>query len=246
MLPNWSVCKKIFLLGYPIGMQFGGELAAMTVATYFMGYFGVTALAASQIVSQYALLIIMITLGLSQALSILISEAYGKKDVDLIKRYIISAVIILSSVFVLVVIVFLSIPKYLIGIFIHNNGGDNAAIIYYAIIFFILSAIVLFIDGLRNLFSAGLRGLHDSKAPMYVGIFCIWIISLPMSYVIGFQFDGGPIGLRIGFISGFAVATIILWGRLRNKVAAIVDNKTSLARHACESRAEMSLSERAR
>ncbi len=84
MLPNWSVCKKIFLLGYPIGMQFGGELAAMTVATYFMGYFGVTALAASQIVSQYALLIIMITLGLSQALSINIDNACDKPNVIII------------------------------------------------------------------------------------------------------------------------------------------------------------------
>jgi len=58
--------QKHFSLGFPIGIQFGAELAAMTVATYFMGYFGVIALAASQIVSQYSLIVVMVTLGLSQ------------------------------------------------------------------------------------------------------------------------------------------------------------------------------------
>ena len=59
----------------PIGMQFGGEFVAMTMATYLIGYFGVTALAASQIVSQYTMLVIILIIGLTQALSILVSEA---------------------------------------------------------------------------------------------------------------------------------------------------------------------------
>ena len=67
--PNFSLIKNIFLLGYPIGMQFGAELSAMTMATYFMGYYGTTALTASQIVSQYSMLVVMVILGLSQAVT---------------------------------------------------------------------------------------------------------------------------------------------------------------------------------
>ena len=35
--PEWSLCKAIFYLGIPIGIQFGAELAALAVSTYFMG-----------------------------------------------------------------------------------------------------------------------------------------------------------------------------------------------------------------
>jgi multidrug resistance protein, MATE family len=225
LLPNKLICKNIFLLGYPIGLQFGGEIAAMTVSTYFMGFFGVIALASSQIVSQYSMLVVMTTLGLSQGLSILISEAHSRNDSELIKQYIFSAIIILSAFFILVLTLFSLAPKYLLTAFINVNDPNNEHLIHLAISFFIISGITLFIDGIRNLLSGGLRGLHDSKAPMNVGIFCLWIISLPLSYLVAFHLNGGPIGLRLGFMSGFIIAAFLLWIRIKNKINFIIFEK---------------------
>lgn len=221
LLPQFDLCKKIFLLGLPIGVQFGGELAAMTIATYFMGYFGVSALAASQIVSQYSMLVVMIILGLSQALSILISEAYATKNHQLIKSYIDSGLIILSFIFIVVILLFGFAPKYLIKPFINHTDPVNSELVFWAIGLFIVAGITLYIDGVRHLFSGALRGLHDSKAPMNIGLFCLWIISLPISYLVGFTFHGGPIGLRIGFMSGFILATGILWRRIQTRLKTV-------------------------
>jgi putative MATE family efflux protein len=217
--PNWSLCKNIFSLGIPVGIQFGSEIAAMTVATYFMGYFGVTALAAIQIVGQYSLIVVMITLGISQAVSILVSEALGNHDIYLMKQYLLSAIIILVSFFVLVFVVFLLIPKSLISIFIDINNPSNHQLVSLAIDLFIISAVLLLVDGVRNLLSGGLRGLHDSKAPMKIGVSCLWLISLPICYLVAFPLKGGPLGLRISFISGFLVAVILLWQRFNLKLA---------------------------
>lgn len=227
--PNPILLKSLFFLGLPIGIQFGGELSAMTLSTYFMGYFGTTALAAMQIVSQYAMLIVMVFLGLSQALSILTSEAYGKNDFALIKAYVRSSLLTLSVFFALILIVFLSIPNYLIQAFVSNDDlANKKEIIHLAVIFMGLSGIMLFLDGVRNLLSGGLRGLQDSKTPMFIGILCLWLISIPLSYIVAFDLNGGPIGLRIGFVSGFVVAAIILWMRISAKTNDIDPAKNLL------------------
>lgn len=212
--PNWSICKSIFALGMPIGIQFGGELAAMTAASYLMGYFGATALAASQIVSQYTMLVVVLIIGLTQALSLLISEAYGRHDIYLVKNYLNTSIVILILCCSIVSILFLSFPKVLIHFYIRQVNKD----VYFehlCVIFFTLSACLIFIDGIRHLLSGTLRGLHDSREPMRIGIIAMWFVSLPMSYIIGMIFRGGPVGLRIGFISGFILAVILLFIRIR-------------------------------
>lgn len=216
--PDWTLLQGIFTLGFPIGIQFGGELAAMTVSAYLMGYFGVIALAATQVVSQYGILVVMISLGLSQGLSILISKAYGENNLFLVKEYLDAAMVLLSGFFFFVLILFWFNPTMLISVFISKHDTDNQQIIMLAVYFFIIAVFTLYADGIRNILSGTLRGLHDSKAPMNIGIICLWLISLPLSYVIAFLMHGGPIGLRLGFMTGFIVAAIVLWNRTQNKI----------------------------
>lgn len=219
-LPNWLICKSIFTLGVPIGMQFGGEFVAMTIATYLMGYFGATALAASQIVRQYYMLAIIPLIGLTQALSILCSEAYGKGDNNLIKEYLNASIALLVIVCFLVSILFFGFPKELIQFYVSDKLTD-IRLQYLAIIFFSISAFLLFADGIRHLFSGALRGLHDSQGPMHIGIIALWFVSLPVCYLVGFTFQGGPIGLRIGFLTGYIFAVIFLFLRIHKKLHLI-------------------------
>lgn len=219
--PDFGLCKKIFSLGSPIGIQFAGELAAMTSATYLMGYLGVFPLAASQITTQYSMLVVMIILGISQALSVLTSEAFGKKDIAQIREYLRAAIIVLLGFFVFIFIAFFGFSHYLAHFFIKPGAIGESSIYYFTHIFFMLTAFTMLADGFRNVFSSGLRGLHDSKAPMKIGILCLWLIALPASYLIGFIFSGGPIGLRVGFMTGFIVGAILLGNRYYKKIEAL-------------------------
>lgn len=224
-LPEWPLIKKIFALGYPIGCQFGGELAAMTAATYLMGFFGVAALAANQIVGQYSILVIMIMLGLSQGISVLMSEAYSRNDVESLKEYTNSILIITTGIFLIVFSVFSMLPELLINLYLDSSKLDSS-IMSLTCKLFLISSAMIYMDGLRNVLCGGLRGLQDSKLPMRIGVLSLWLISLPISYIVAFGFDGGPLGLRAGFISGYIFAATLLWVRIRKKINLIGQEST--------------------
>jgi MATE family multidrug resistance protein len=209
-LPNWSICMSILALGLPIGAQFGGELAAITVSSYLIGYFGADALAALQITSQYSIIVIMLSMGLAQALSLMISEAYGKKtSMDIIKRYIYASLLLLTLYIIPITLLFCTLAPQFAQFYMGTTVlKPNFTHLIQA--FFALSALFLFVDGMRNLLSGALRGLHDSKTATRINLLSMWLVSLPLSWLVVFVFKGGPIALRIGFLTGFIVAVISL------------------------------------
>lgn len=227
--PNFALCKTILMLGLPIGVQFGGELSAMAVCTYFVGFFGVQALAATQIAGQCSILVVMISLGLSQALSIVVSGAYSQHDYALIRRYMLSGLLLLCLIFVMVFSIFFLLPDSLINLYVDTQDSNNKDLVLLATQFLAVSAFLLFFDGIRNLFSSGLRGMQDSKAPMIIGLICLWLISLPVCYFTGFNLGGGPVGLRLGFSVGFILAALILWKRAWRKTKPLPSVKEALA-----------------
>jgi MATE family multidrug resistance protein len=170
------------------------------------------------------MLVIVLLIGLTQALSILVSEAYGKDDRNLINAYLQASIAILSICCLFVAIVFCGFPKELIRFYAGEKMVD-VHLEYLGIVFFAISTVLLFLDGLRHLLSGALRGLHDSRGPMRIGIIALWLISLPASYLIGFTFKGGPIGLRIGFLIGFVFAAVLLVLRIREKLYLIREIK---------------------
>jgi len=215
---DFPLCKKILLLGIPIGVQFSAEIMAMTIATYFLGEFGVDALAASQIVGQYAVIIIMIILGFSQALALLISRDFHNNNVSHVKHYFWAAILPLGLCLVVIGYFFIGHPILLMRLFVTTNLANHVEIYYLGTAFFAIAFAFLTIDSLRNLLSGALRGMHDSKTPMRIGVLCLWFISLPFCYVVGFWLHGGPIGLRLSFILGFALACFWLWVRLQKRI----------------------------
>ena len=212
---SFKVLCKIIRIGLPIGLQFGGELVAIMVATYFMGYLGVDALAASQIVSQYILFGVMVTLGISLALSVLVSEAYAKYDWTLIRAYNTAALRLLFTFFIIVALIFLLFDDWLMIPYV--DAKSHPQLIHLVSIFFKLAAVYLIIDGLRNPLSGALRGLQYSQYPMWVGLLCLWGVSLPLSYLLGLTVWQSPVLLRVGFISGFMLSVVFLWSKF-NKI----------------------------
>lgn len=214
LLPLLPLMKRMLHLGSPISVQFGGELAALAAMTLLMGLFGGQALAAQQIVVQVGFLIVMLPLGISQAAAVLISQAMGAKKYFALQRLSHAALGLGLVLMLIVAIVFWFFPHALIWLYMRGFHTDPH-VKHLAVLLFAVLAVSQFFDAFRNILTGALRGLHDTKKAMKIGIISVWLIGIPVGIIFAFIFHFGPVGLPLGFVVGFAYASWALLRRYR-------------------------------
>lgn len=217
---SWGRCKALFSLGWPISLQVSGELLALTTLTYLIGLFGVSALAASQIVSQFTLLFVMITIGLSQAVSILMSQAIGGKKLIQMKKTSESGLAIILVIAAIFAIGFLFMPEKLINLYLDVKHPTHTMVVILGVKFMEIAAVYMLFDGLRNVMTSSLRGMQDAKIPMRIGLLSMWLLGVPLAALAGFVYPHGPVALRWGFTVAVIFGTIWLWFRYDRQIKA--------------------------
>lgn len=193
---------KMFKIGWPISVQMGGEMLSFFVSGIMIGWIGTVALAAFQIVNQYYFLIVIPIFSLSQASGILVGHACGSKQFHEVKKLSyasIAMVLIASSI---VAIAFLALPKHLAVFYMNVNDPANAATLHLTILIFIIIAFSQIFDAVRNVLIGILRGLFDTRFPMYMSLLTIWVVGMPLSYILAFPLHFGAIGFVIGGMLG--------------------------------------------
>jgi MATE family multidrug resistance protein len=58
-----------------------------------------------------------------------------------------------------------------------------------------------------------LRGLQDTKVPMWIATLSYWVIGIPASYIYAFPLQLGGPGLWLGLTTGLTVAALLLMVR---------------------------------
>lgn len=193
---------KMFKIGWPISVQMGGEMLSFFVSGIMIGWIGTVALAAFQVVNQYYFLIVIPIFSLSQASGILVGHACGAKRFHEVKKLSyasIAMVLIASSI---VAIAFLALPKTLAALYMNVDDPTNAATLHLTILIFIIIAFSQIFDAVRNVLIGILRGLFDTHIPMYMSLLTIWLVGMPLSYLLAFPMQFGAIGFVIGGMLG--------------------------------------------
>ncbi|SLN15656.1 Multidrug resistance protein MdtK [Roseovarius litorisediminis] len=211
--PDWEAFGQVFRLGWPIGVTSLAEVALFAASSVMMGWLGTVALAAHGIALQVTSAIFMIHLGLSNAATVRAAQAYGRGDVSGVRDGASVVIVMSGMIAALTVVLFLAMPEILIGLFL--NPDEPARIEVIAIGTGLLAAAALFqlVDAGQVMALGLLRGVQDTRVPMIIAALSYWVVGVPISYLLGFTFGMGGVGIWLGLAVGLAFAGVFMMAR---------------------------------
>lgn len=123
---NWHTVKELLYIGIPSAFQIAMEAGAFAISGILIGTLGAVSLAAHQIALSLASFTFIISMGLSQAGSIRVSNAFGRRDQSAIaeigKSTIVMALIYGTSCAILFILFRNHLP------YIFNDNGEVVAL----------------------------------------------------------------------------------------------------------------------
>lgn len=210
---DWEAFGEVFRLGWPIGLTNLAEVGLFAGSAVLMGWIGTQTLAAHGIALQWASATFMVHLGLANAATIRVGKALGRGDEMHLRRGAAVALVLSVMFSVVTICIFLSVPGFLIGLFLDPAESARAEIIAIGITLLALAALFQLADGLQVVAISLLRGVQDTRVPMVYAAFAYWLIGMPASYVLGFVVGWGASGVWLGLVFGLFVASVLLLHR---------------------------------
>lgn len=206
---QWKLQRKTFQellhIGVPSSLQIGMEAGAFAVSGIIIGTLGAVSQAAHQIALNCASFTFMASMGLAQAGSIRVSNAFGRNDwakISLIgKSTLLTA--LLYGIFC--ALAFGLLRNHLPIIF-----NDNLLVIQTAALLLLFTAIFQISDSTQAISAGLLRGIKDVKIPTILVGIAYWVVGIPLGYLLGIHLEMGPAGIWIGLITGLTVSSIFL------------------------------------
>jgi len=205
-----ETARKQLRLGLPLAVSIGLQTAAMAFVTTMAGWQGPDTVAAYQICNNVVGFVFMLSIGLSTATAVRVANAIGRGDAEgRAKAAWVGLGMVLSLQVVIGLLIFLLRP------WLAAAYTPDPAVLALAVPGLAIVAFAVVMDGAHNVLQGSLRAHGDVLVPLCVYLFAYWVVSVPLSYLLGSELGWGAQGFLGGNLVGYALAFLLLAWRFR-------------------------------
>ena len=207
--PDWPKIRGLLALGLPMGVSIFMEGSLFVATALLIGRIGAVDVAAHQIALSVASVCFMLPLGIAMATTVRVGHAVGAGDLPAMRWAAGAGFALggLTQALAAAVLVFG-------GALIAGWYTDDAGVAALAVLLMRYAAVFQLPDGIQVLSAGALRGLKDTRVPMFITVLAYWGVGLPLGAWFGLHLGRGAPGLWIGLILGLGVAALLLGLRL--------------------------------
>lgn len=215
---DWVAFGRVFRLGWPIGVTGLMESGLFQASALMMGWIGTVELAAHGIAMEVAALAFMVHLGLSNAVTIRTAHADGSGDLPGMHAGGIAGIALSMGFGVAMVGLFLAFPAPIIALFLDMAKPESAQIVAFGTVLLALAALFQLADAMQVIALGLLRGVQDTRVPMWLAAVSYWGVGIPCSYVLAFVLGWGAVGVWLGLVVGLVIAAASLMWRFWSRI----------------------------
>jgi len=209
-LPARGPLSKAVRLGVPLGLQRLAEVGVFSLSGILMGKIGSQAIASHQIAMTLASTTFMVPLGISSAAAVRVGRAVGREDSPGVRRAgyasLLCAVVFMGSC----ALALWLFPELLAAVF-----TDDSAVIAAARPLLLIAAGFQIADGLQVVAGGALRGMGETRVPLYFNLVGHYAIGMPLGVVLAFVAEWRGPGLWWGMFTGLTVVAVTLCHRFK-------------------------------
>ena len=197
---NTEDLKVLNRMGMMVGLQMGMETALFSISGIMIGWLGTVPLAAHQVVASISTLGFMVYYGVGAAVSIRVSNFFGRGDITGVRRATLAGTHLLGLLAISVSVFFLLVREHIGWLYTSSEDVANLVAVLMIILVF-----YQFGDSLQIIFANALRGVADVTSMAMISFIGYFVIALPVSYICGFVLDWGIEGIWIGYPVGLTL-----------------------------------------
>ncbi len=218
--PDLRRLRLLCALGLPAGTQVVLEVAGFGAATIMASHLDPISLATHEIVLNCAAYTYMVPLGISAAAAVAVGHAVGAGDRARAGRAGYLAIALGAGFMALMACTFLLFPKAILSIWTRN-----AEVIALGEHILLLVAAFQIFDGVQSVTTGALRGMGETRFPMWMNLGAYWVFGLPAGALLCFGLHWRLTGLWSGLTAALillAIALLLRWrSDLRRAAAAV-------------------------
>jgi len=214
--PQLERLRALLRLGLPAAGQIVLEVGAWNLATFSAGYLDPVALATHSIALNYASITYMVPLGVSAAAAVSVGQAIGAGDPARARRAGWLALALGVGFMLCAAVAFIAAPGPLIALY-----TSDPRVLRVGPALLGLAALFQIFDGIQTVSTGALRGLGETRTPMFANFFGYWILGLPLGFSLCFLAGWGIYGTWIGLTVALIViaSTLLLrWHRASTRI----------------------------
>ena len=201
--------KRILKLGFPIGLAIFFEVSIFSTAAIVLSPLGETLVAAHQIAISVTSQLFMIPMSLAIALTIRVGTYYGEKNWQAMHKvqYLGLATGTVFAIATMALIWFFR-PEI---VSIYTSDYEVTQVALYLLLFAMAYQLM---DAWQVSAAGCLRGMQDTKGPMWITMIAYWVIAFPVGVYLARFTQMQAAGVWVGLIVGLTVACVLLLTRL--------------------------------
>ena len=225
--PDWARFREIVKIGTPIALTVIAEAGIFGAAAFLMGRFGASELAGHTVALNIAAFAFQVPFGVGQAATIRVGYFYGARDKQGMAQAGWVSIALGTGFMVLTASAMIFAPYILLSVYIDPYAAKNAALVGFALQYLVWAAAFQIVDGMQAVSLGSLRGLQDTRVPMWIAVFSYWVPGFGLAIGLGFYSSLEGVGVWIGLATGLLFAAILLTWRWSRREALGLTGRTA-------------------